>query len=135
MNIEIINKNFTIDIYGFSGMAPNKDYAGTAFALMGKMWQIVKAKNLKNKGVNIWVYDTNEQVFAGVELYEFPAADTGLEHKSITLTNYAYYNHIGPYHLIKKAGQNMKDEIKSKGLIPASPTLRSTVIGQMMKPN
>jgi effector-binding domain-containing protein len=116
MKIEIINKSFTLNIHGFSGIAINKDYTGTAFKLMDRMWQTVKSNNLKNKGFNIWVYDHNDKVFAGVELYDSPDKETGLEHKVIELTKYAYYKHIGPYNLIKQAGQNMRDELKSKGL-------------------
>ena len=121
MKVEIINKNFRLDIYGFSGMAINKDYAGTAFQLMGKMWRIVKAKELKHKGINIWVYEPNEKVFAGVELYDSPGHDTELEHKLIDLPNYAYYKHIGPYNIIKQAGQNMRDELKNKGYETSLP--------------
>lgn len=116
MNLEIINKPLRLDIYGFSGIAINKDYAGTAFALMGKMWKTVKSYNLKNKGLNIWVYEQDQRVFAGVELNDIPNQDTGLEQKSVTLLRYAYYKHIGPYNLIKQAGQHMTDELKSKGL-------------------
>ena len=115
MNVEIINEPLKLDMYGFSGIAINKDYAGTAFRLMDKMWQAVKANNLKNKGLNIWVYEQNERVFAGVELNDIPNQDTGLEQKSITLLKYAYYKHIGPYNLIKQAGQNMTAELQSKG--------------------
>jgi effector-binding domain-containing protein len=115
MNVEIINKPFRLDIYGFSGIAKNKDYTGTAFRLMDKMWQIVKANKLKNKGLNIWVYEPGEKVFAGVELYESPKADTGIEQKSITINKYAYYKHIGPYNLIRQVGQNMRDELKNRG--------------------
>jgi hypothetical protein len=115
MKVEIINKNFAVDIYGFSGVAINKDYAGTAFQLMDKMWRTVKAKELKHKGINIWVYEPNDKVFAGVEFYDPSDDDTGLEHKAINLTKYAYYKHIGPYSLIKQAGQNMRDELKGKG--------------------
>lgn len=115
MDLEIIDKNLRLNIYGFSGIAINKDYAGTAFKLMDRMWQTVKTNNLKNKGLNIWVYEQNESVFAGVELNGIPVQDTGLEQKSITLIKYACYKHIGPYNLIKQAGQNMTDELKSKG--------------------
>jgi len=115
MNIEIITKELELNIYGFSGTAFNKDYAGTAFKLSGKMWETVKANNLKNKGLNIWVYETNDKVFAGVELDNIPNKDLGLEHKIISLTKYAYYKHIGPYNLIKQAGTNMITELKSKG--------------------
>lgn len=115
MNVEVINEPLNLDIYGFSGIAINKDYAGTAFRLMDRMWQIVKSNNLKNKGLNIWVYEPGHAVFAGVELDDIPNQDTGLEQKTITLSNYAYYKHIGPYNLIKEAGQKMSDQLKSKG--------------------
>jgi predicted transcriptional regulator YdeE len=115
MNVEIINDPLSLNIHGFSGIAVNRDYAGTAFKLMDRMWQAVKSNNLKNKGLNIWVYEQDHKVFAGVELNETPDDGTGLEQKNITLLKYAYYKHIGPYNLIKQAGQNMTDELKSKG--------------------
>ena len=115
MKVEIINKNFTLNIHGLSETAVNKDYAGAAFKLMDKMWQTVRSNNLKNNGRNIWVYEQNEKVFAGVELSDIPGHNIGLEQKNITLTNYAYYKHIGSYHLIKQVGQNITDELKSKG--------------------
>jgi hypothetical protein len=121
MKVEIINKNFTLDIYGFSAIAVNKDYSGTAFKLMDKMWQTVKTRELKNKGINIWVYEPNEKVFAGVELYDSPNHDTGLEHKVVDLSNYAYYKHIGPYNLIKQVGKNMRDELKNMGFETSLP--------------
>jgi hypothetical protein len=116
MNIEIISKPLNLNIYGFSGIAANKDYVGTAFKLMDKMWQVVKANNLKNKGLNIWVYGPGEKVFAGVELTDTPANTAGLEQKNITLTKYAYYKHIDPYNLIKQTGQNMSNWLNNKGL-------------------
>ena len=115
MNVEIINEPLRLSIYGFAGIAVNKDYAGTAFRLMDRMWQSVRSNNLENKGINIWVYESNENVFAGVELNDTPSHDTDLEQKPITLIKYAYYKHIGPYNLIKQAGQNMKDELKTQG--------------------
>jgi hypothetical protein len=121
MNLEIINTPFRLDIYGFSGTALHKDYADTAFRLMDKMWKVVKSTNLKNKGINIWVYEPDEKVFAGVELEDLPSPGTGLEQKNLSLPKYAYYKHIGPYHLIKQAGQAMKEEIKKKGFETSLP--------------
>jgi effector-binding domain-containing protein len=115
MHIEIIDKPLSLSLYGFSGIARKKDYAGTAFKLMDKMWQTVKSNNLKNKGLNISVYEQNEIVFAGVELNEIPNQNYGLEQKNFILLKYAYYKHIGPYHLIKQAVQNMTDDLKMKG--------------------
>ncbi len=121
MNVEIINKPFLLQIYGFSGVAVNKDYAGTAFRLMDKMWQVVKSESLKNKGLNIWVYEPGEKVFAGVELNDNPNQDTALEQKSLSLSKYAYYKHVGPYNLIKQTGQIMNDELKKKGFETCLP--------------
>ena len=115
MKIEIIDKELKLNISGFSGVAANKNYAGTAFALMDKMWPLIKSKGLKHKGLNIWVYEPGEQVFAGVELEDASITDTGLEQKVISLKKYAYYKHIGPYNLIKQAGQTINDELKRKG--------------------
>ena len=115
MKVEVINKNLEIAVYGFSGIAVNKDYVGTAFKLMDKMWQVVKSNNLKNKGLNIWIYEQDENVFAGVELSDIPENNIGLEQKNIVLTKYAYYKHIGSYNLIKQAGQNMRKELENKG--------------------
>jgi hypothetical protein len=116
MNLEIISKPLRLDIHGFSGTAVGKDYASTAFKLMDKMWRTVKANNLANKGLNIWVYEPDERVFAGVELDAPSKQDTGLEYKQITLENYAYHKHIGPYTLIKKAGFEMREELKKRDL-------------------
>ena len=115
MDIEISNKNFSLNIYGFSGTAINNDYTGTAFRLMDKMWQIVKANGLTHKGINIWVYEANEKGFTGVELIDHPKDETGLERKNIHLKKYARYKHIGPYNKITQAGQNMKNELRAKG--------------------
>jgi hypothetical protein len=121
MHLEIINKNLRLDIYGFSGTATNKDYAGTGFKLMDKMWQIVKSHGLKHRGLNIWVYEQNERVFAGVELDDTSKHDIGLEQKNITLIKYAYCKHIGPYNLLKLTGQNMTNELKDRGFETTFP--------------
>jgi predicted transcriptional regulator YdeE len=121
MNVEIVNESLILNIHGFSGICVSKDYTGTAFKLMDKMWKIVKGNNLKNKGLNIWVYEPNDIVFAGVELEDSPKAETGLEQKEITLKKYAYYKHIGPYSLIKKTGQDMKVELVKREFDIISP--------------
>ena len=60
-----INKNFTADIFGFSGVAVKGNWADTGMKLMNKMWEQVKANNLKHKGINIWVYEEGDKMFAG----------------------------------------------------------------------
>ena len=76
----------------------------------------MKANNLKNKGLNIWVYEPEDRVFAGVELDNIQTSDLGLEQKIISLKKYAYFKHIGSAKLLKQVGTNMTNELKSKGL-------------------
>lgn len=121
MNIEIRTQVLNLDVYGFSGVALNRDYAGTAFKLMDKMWQVIRSNKIANKGRNIWIYEQDHAVFAGVELNDFPAPDIMLEHKSLNLLKYAYYKHVGAYNLIKQVGQEMNDEIKKRGFEVSLP--------------
>lgn len=121
MNVEIVDKILELEVYGFSGIALNKDYVGMALKLMDKMWQIVKSNSLENKGQNIWIYEENEKVFAGVQLINIPKPGIDLEQKKVTLVKYAYCKHIGPYHLIKQVGQAMTAEIRNKGFEIANP--------------
>ena len=114
MEIRIISEKFQLDIYGFGGKATNKDYVGAVFKLSGKVWEVVKANDIKNKGRNIWVYEADDRVFAGVEL-ESPTDNIRLEKMSVDLNNYAYFKHIGTYNLIKQAGQNMTNELTRQG--------------------
>src|ERR1700761_603407 len=110
MDIEIINDPFTIELYGFSGVPVNYNFGETGFRLMNGMWQAVKSNNLKNKGVNVWVYDI-QGMFAGVELEETPNANIGLEHRKVTLTKYARYKHIGSYNQLARVNQNIREEL------------------------
>jgi len=123
MNVEIITKTLRFNLYGFSGKVTNNDYVGAAFVLADKMWRTVKSMDLKNKGQNIWVYESKEKVFAGVELYDTPTHDSRLEQKNITLIKYAYYKHIGSYALIKQAGQMMTNELQANGYEILDPYL------------
>src|SRR3569833_2627540 len=96
IDLQIIDEKLILVVHGFSGIAANKDYAGTAFRLMDRMRKTVRAQELKTKGLNIWIYEPGEKVFAGVELEGSPKSDSGLEQKSIVLTKYAYYKRGGP---------------------------------------
>ena len=116
MDIEIITNNFHLTIYGFGAIAMNKDYAGTAFKLSGKMWEVIKTNNIKNKGKNIWVYEPADNVFAGIELEPHSGNNThGLMEKKIQLERHAYYKHIGSYNLIKRSGESMIAELTNRG--------------------
>lgn len=121
MQIAIRNEPLSLDIYGFSGIAINKDYVGTAFKLMDKTWQVVKSNQLANKGLNIWVYEPGEKVFSGVELHHPPDTSINLERKQITLMKYAWYKHVGPYQLIRAVADQMRETLKAQGHVVDLP--------------
>lgn len=121
MQVAIITNPLQLDLHGFSAMAVNKDYSGTAFRLMDRLWKTVQSFQLKNKGLNTWVYGPDQKVFAGVGLEEIPPAGTELEHLPITLPKYAYYKHIGPYNLIGQAGKAMREHLQAAGHRIISP--------------
>ena len=82
------------------------------------VWQDVEnsqGNSIKNKGKNIWLFEANEGVFAGLELDNGSDKYNILEQKNIVLTKYAYYKHIGPYNSLKKVGTNRRNELKSSG--------------------
>ena len=123
MQIEIIEKDFNLILYGVSGVSVNNNLGETGFRLMGKMWEKVKADNLKHKGINVWVYEPEGKMFTGVEIEDIPLNYTGLELKEISLTKYAYYKHIGPYNKLAEAYTRLREQINQKGLKTCFPAL------------
>jgi predicted transcriptional regulator YdeE len=116
MPLEIINKPFSVTLYGFSGKVLNKNYAGTGGPLMDAMWKEVKSKEIKNKGINYWVYEKNEMLFTGVELDQDIPEDSKMELKKIHLPEYAYWKHVGSYTKLKEAYSNMHTELEKRNI-------------------
>lgn len=85
MNIEIINKNFSRDLYGFSGKIENGNFGATGLKLMDDMWKEIKAKGLEHKRINYSVYDKGGIMFSGVELAHSPQDGSLLELWKINL--------------------------------------------------
>jgi len=123
MNVEIIDKPMQLELYGYSGTAVDQSYGDTGFKLMSRMWEVVKSNKLPNKGINVWVYEPDDLMFAGVELELMPKKTIGLELKSISLSRYAYYKHVGPYSKLKEVYASIREELKRRGLIVGYPGL------------
>jgi hypothetical protein len=100
---------------------PAKGYGEEIMSLLGRVWPAIKAGSLPHDGLNRVVYDGAEggcTVFAGVVLG--PGADAmpgaaGLERKTVRLTRYAVWKHIGPYHLIPATGVAMTKALEVRG--------------------
>lgn len=124
-----LKKDIKFDLYGFSGVAMGQNFVETAFSLMDRMWKVVKTHDLKNKGINVWVYDANNLMFSGVELEAPPPSDLALEHKMIHFPEYLSYTHIGPYEHIKEVYSRLTEEFRQKGIKTRPPYLE--VYGHM----
>lgn len=122
MNI-LIKDNFRVNLYGASGVAINRNWGETGRKLMDRMWGQVRSRQLKNKGINIWVYEEHEKLFTGVELEEPPPAEAVLEEKIIHLPRYAYYKHIGSYDKIGESVTAVQRELQQRGIKTRWPYL------------
>jgi effector-binding domain-containing protein len=116
MPVAIFNKPFNITLYGLSGKVLNKDYTTTRNRLMDPMWQEIKSKGIKNKGINYWVYE-KEMFFCGVELDEQVPAGCNLVMKEVNLSKYAYLKHTGPYVKLKNAYAAMHRELEKRKIV------------------
>lgn len=95
---------------------PAKKYGQEILSLLNQVWPIVKANNVQNDGLNRVIYEADNTLFAGVVLTQgAPPAAAALEQKTIHLTRYAYWKHIGPYHLIPVTGAAMTKALESQG--------------------
>ncbi|HVU98600.1 MAG TPA: hypothetical protein VHE34_25435 [Puia sp.] len=117
----VIRQNFHVTLYGFGGVVVARDWGKTGFDLMNRMWKEVKSRELPNKGINIWVYEPGNAMFAGVELIAPPPADSMLERKEISLEKYVYFKHIGSYDRIKDSGLRVSEECKRAGVKTGLP--------------
>ena len=116
-----IRKDLTLDLYGFSGVADKENWSATGTRLMNRLWDEVRSLQSPNKGMNVWLYEEGNHMFAGVELAGTPPPGSTLEHKAITLPRYAYYKHLGPYSSISTTYTAAREELKKVGIIPILP--------------
>lgn len=124
MDIKITNETLQLSIFGLEGIIESQDYASLGLQLSGKVWHAVKTMKLKNKGKNIWVYETGNRMFAGVQL-ESPSEkeDHGLIEKNIKLKRYTSFEHIGPYSLIRNTVQTMREKLENQGFSLSFPLI------------
>ncbi|HMJ68604.1 MAG TPA: GyrI-like domain-containing protein [Cyclobacteriaceae bacterium] len=122
MNIEI-RENLKLDLYGYSGSVPDLKYGETGIKLSDRVWSFVGENSLPNKGINVWVYDSQTKMFCGLELDPPPKNDFVMEHRVIHLKKYAWFKHVGPYRLLYETNAKARAEIQKMGLQYGMPSL------------
>jgi predicted transcriptional regulator YdeE len=99
---------------------PAKRFGDEILALLGRVWPVIKAGGIPNDGINRVVYDKDESgacvVFAGVVLAEGAGGAGEFERKTVRLTRYAYWKHVGPYRLVPATGEAMTKALNGRGL-------------------
>lgn len=106
---------------------PAKAFGEEIMALLGRVWPAIKGHAIPNDGITRVVYDSEAGqciVFAGVVLApgaDALAAAAGLERKTVRLTRYAVWKHIGPYRLLPATGEQMTRALQAQGLRTSSP--------------
>jgi hypothetical protein len=131
MNIQIINKNFSRDLYGFSGKIENSNFGATGLKLMDAMWQEIDSRGLEHKGINYWVYEKEEIMFSGVELTHSQDDSSALELWEINLDHYAYWKHVGSYNKLKEVNTAMRNELTRRGIEYCYPCIE--IYGHMLE--
>lgn len=123
MDIEIGNV-FDITLCGLQKPhEAGKAYGAEIVALLDRVWPVLRAKGVRQKGINIAVYDADGTVFAGVELLE-PDADIGdLAVRWVHLERTVSFRHVGPYRLLGQAHQRIRDEMAKRGWAAVSPNV------------
>jgi len=122
MNIEI-RENLELHLYGFSAPVPDFKYGQTGVALSSRIWDIVRKNHLPNKGINIWVYDSQAAMFTGIQMDAPPPKEFNFETRDLFFKKYAWYKHIGPYTKLFEANAKMREELTKKGLKYGPPSL------------
>lgn len=124
MQYEIIESPFCVTLFGFRGALDGQAVHMVGKPLMDALWQEVRNRGLKTKGINHWVYLPHSEMFAGVELLEVPANGAGkLEQLNVSLGRHVRYLHKGPYSLLPQVWPQLMAEVKQRGETPAWPNL------------
>jgi effector-binding domain-containing protein len=94
-----------------------KRYGEEIISLLNLVWPVIKSKGIANDGLNRVVFDADDTLFAGIVLTGELSPDTGnLERKTVQLTRYAVWKHVGPYQLLPSVGSAMTKAITGMGL-------------------
>jgi hypothetical protein len=98
-------------------------YGNEIRALLDRVWPVLKARSIPNKGINWVVYDGDCGIFAGVEAEIDDAAALGLERNVVRLSRYVSRTHIGPYSTLGRTGDALNKAIEAMGLRPGWPMI------------
>jgi predicted transcriptional regulator YdeE len=101
----------------------SKSYGQEIKLLLDRVWPVLKAGSIPNKGISWVVYDGCARVFVGVEATVADPASVGLEQRTIELDQYAWVKHIGPVSRLGDAYVAIKKAIADHGVRGGQPQI------------
>ncbi|TFG72588.1 MAG: hypothetical protein E4H27_02345 [Anaerolineales bacterium] len=122
MQATIIADSLVLTLYGFVGQVADHNYSMVGKQLMDAMWKEIALRRLAHKGINHWVYESEDRLFVGVELDKIPDR-TDLICKEIVIPQYAYWKHVGDYSTLGAAYEAIYTDLRSKGVQHVYPHL------------
>ena len=124
MQIQIIDTPLTLHLTGLSKKHdPAKSYGEDLIGLLNVVWEKIKSRGVPNTGINHFVYDKNDVIFAGIIVTDPNVSLDGLESREIVLQRYASYTYVGPYSALPDVNAQVKAEIHARSLVTAWPMI------------
>ena len=111
-----------VTLVGASGKHdPAKSYGPEIIGLLNRVWPVVKAGAIPNKGINWAEYGENGEIFAGIEADIPDPAAVGLERRTVRLAKYAEWKHIGSYSKLGETYDALYKAVGAMGLRAGRP--------------
>lgn len=123
VEFEIVESPIRFRLHGVRGSVEDKRYAEIGMRLMDQLWPAVKQASIATTGINHWVYLSDAEMFAGLELSNPEQAPAGLELLAFELPRYLKHIHVGPYQGLPEKWRALKAELAARGEVMGAPSL------------
>lgn len=115
---------FEVRLLGCRSTIGARGVPATGMPLMDRLWAEVKARGIKTRGINHWVYLANSEMFTGVETDGPCPPDVGpLEPLCVSHERTFQYTHRGPYAELPGVWPKLFDELQARGEVSRGPHL------------
>jgi hypothetical protein len=115
MDVELVEIPFQRYLIGKYGRVAGETCAAKGFRLMDAMWAVVKERDIRNHGLNHWVYLPNDTMFTGVEPLDAGSDAGSLEPLELKLNRYLRHVHVGPYTKLPDVWAELKKRLGEFG--------------------
>jgi hypothetical protein len=124
MQITIVETPWKRTLLGLSRIHdPSRTESDEVVELLGSVWEAVRIRQITTTGINYVVYGASGEYFCGLESNSPTLEIPGLIKNQISLDQYVYYKHIGPYSGIHKSYSEIIIEMEKRSLHRIPPSV------------